>query len=104
MKYEIEFYEEGSKVKFICFITFYKFYATVAHFNEQFNKSRYIWELVREDMQRTQQNDKILEIVRQAMNNTVCTNTNVNNFNEDKNVDNFNKNSRKKSVKNLLQP
>lgn len=76
----------------------------VAHFNEQPNKSRYIWELVREDMQRTQQNDKILEIVRQAMNNTVCTNTNVNNFNEDKNVNNFNKNSRKKSVKNLLQP
>ena len=55
-------------------------------------------------MQRTQQNDKILEIVRQAMNNTICTNTNVNNFNEDKNVNNFNKNSRKKSVKNLLQP
>jgi len=29
VKYEIEFYEEGSKVKLICFITFYKFYATV---------------------------------------------------------------------------
>lgn len=29
MKYEIEFCEEGNKIKFICFITFYKFYATV---------------------------------------------------------------------------
>ena len=28
MKYEIEFCEEGNKVKLICFITFYKFYAT----------------------------------------------------------------------------
>ena len=43
MKYEIELCEEGNKVKLICFITFYKFYATeVIHILSELYNAHYI--------------------------------------------------------------
>lgn len=76
------------------------------HFSEQPNKSRYIWDLVRQDLKNKDENYQILEIVKNAMqnltpnqtqnqvNNSMKPSTAVNNFNNDK---------RKKSALNILQ-
>lgn len=74
----------------------------VAYVNEQPNKSRYIWDLVREDMKKQSEDNQILEIVRQAMQN-INMETNVNNSIPSKKVNNSNELKRKKGAMAILQ-
>lgn len=77
----------------------------VAHFSEQPNKSRYIWELVKQDMERQSIDNQILEIVKQAMQgiNPMIQANNVNNLQQLNNVNNLQQSTRKKGALSILQ-
>lgn len=39
----------------------------IEHFNEQANRSKYVWELIREDMKRQDRDKELLEMMKQTM-------------------------------------
>lgn len=75
----------------------------VAHLNEQPNKSRYILELIRKDMERQTIDNQILDIVRHTMQN-LSNNTNIQKTNKQSmDVNNSAQNFRKKGVLSIVQ-
>lgn len=74
----------------------------VAYLGKQPNKSRYVWDLVKEDMERQSLDNQIIEIVRQAMQN-VTVGSNVNNSSEKTKVNNLGESIKKKGALSILQ-
>lgn len=75
----------------------------VVHLNEQPNKSRYILELIRKDMERQTIDNQILDIVRHTMQN-LSNNTNIQKTNKQHgDVNNSAQNFRKKGVLSIVQ-
>lgn len=79
----------------------------INYFNEQPNKSKYVWELVREDMKRQDKDNQLLEMVKQTM-NTLANSVVIPNAisiatNETKEVNNSDKEKLKKGAMSFLQ-
>lgn len=75
----------------------------VAYLREQPNKSKYVWNLIRKDMEQQSTDDRILEIVHQAMTSitsgAVVDNPQTQSKNANENVNS----TRKKGAMSILQ-
>lgn len=74
----------------------------VAYLSEQPNKSQYVWNLVRKDMEQKSTDNQILEIVKQAMSNVALGGLPVTQTSQPKKVDNSTDLKRKKGALSIL--
>lgn len=76
----------------------------VSYVNQQPNKSRYIWDLVRQDMKQQSEDSQIIEVVRQAMQSLTLNNITLKtNDSPVKNINKSDELKRKKGALSILQ-
>lgn len=76
----------------------------VAYLNQQPNKSYYVWNLIRQDLAKSKEDNQILDAVKSMLQGHLESSSNVRNNNQsNKTVDNSSKELLKKSAMNLFE-
>lgn len=76
----------------------------VAYLNQQPNKSYYVWNLIRQDLAKSKEDNQILDAVKSMLQGHLESSSNVRNNNQsNKTVDNSNKELLKKSAMALFE-
>lgn len=76
----------------------------VAYLNQQPNKSYYVWNLIRQDLAKSKEDNQILDAVKSMLQGHLESSSNVrNNIQSNKTVDNSSKELLKKSAMSLFE-
>ncbi len=76
----------------------------VAYLNQQPNKSYYVWNLIRQDLAKSKEDNQILDAVKSMLQGHLESSSNVRNNNQsNKTVDNSSKELLKKSAMSLFE-
>lgn len=76
----------------------------VAYLNQQPNKSYYVWNLIRQDLAKSKEDNQILDAVKSMLQGRLESSSNVRNNNQsNKTVDNSSKELLKKSAMSLFE-